>query len=86
MRFKGWFCLALAVVALSAAAVLGIRAIQQAAYISAYHHASVCSASAPPGADCLRAVDGSVVGVTEFPGGGRISADYALDVRAAVSA
>ncbi len=38
---------------------------------------------APPGADCLQAVDGTVAGVTEFPGGGRVSADYALDVRTA---
>src|SRR5262249_17471346 len=34
-------------------------------------------------ADCLQTVDGSVAAVTEFPGGYRISPDYALDVRTA---
>ena len=68
---------------LFAAGVLGVLAIQQATEISAYHHARACPADAPSDAGCLRAVDGSVAAVTEFPGGGRVSADYALDVRTA---
>jgi hypothetical protein len=66
---------------LFAAGVLGVLAIQQATEISAYHHARACQADAPSDAGCLLAVDGSVAAVTEFPGGGRVSADYALDVR-----
>jgi hypothetical protein len=79
----GWFCLVVGVVCLSAAAVLGVLAIQQATGISAYQHARVCPAGAPASAGCLRTVDGSVAAVTEFPGGYRVSADYALDVRTA---
>ena len=63
--------------------MLVIHAVQQAVEISAYHSARPCPAGAPPAADCLQAVDGTVTGVTEFPGGGRVSADYALDVRTA---
>jgi hypothetical protein len=83
VRLSGWFCLVLGVVGLFAAAVLGILAIQQATELSAYHHARACPAGALSNTDCLRAVDGSVAGVTEFPGSGRVSADYALDVRTA---
>lgn len=83
MRFSGWFCLVLGVAFLFAAGVLGVLAIQQATEISAYHHARACPADAPSDAGCLLAVDGSVAAVTEFPGGGRVSADYALDVRTA---
>jgi hypothetical protein len=54
----------------------------QATEISAYHHPRV-PVGAPARAGCLLAVDGSVAAVTEFPGGGRVSADYALDVRTA---
>jgi hypothetical protein len=83
VRFSGWFCLVLGVAILFAAGVLGVLAIQQATEISAYHHARACQADAPSDAGCLLAVDGSVAAVTEFPGGGRVSADYALDVRTA---
>lgn len=83
MRFSGWFCLVLGVAFVFAAGVLGVLAIQQATEISAYHHARACPAGAPSNADCLQAVGGSVAAVTEFPGGGRVSADYALDVRTA---
>ena len=83
MRFSGWFCLVLGVAFLFAAGALGVLAIQQATEISAYHHARACQADAPSDAGCLLAVDGSVEAVTEFPGGGRVSADYALDVRTA---
>jgi hypothetical protein len=83
VRFSGWFCLVLGLAILSAAGVLGVLAIQQATEISAYHHARACQAGAPSEAGCLLAVDGSVEAVTEFPGGGRVSADYALDVRTA---
>lgn len=83
MRFSGWFCLVLGVAFICAAGVLGVLAIQQATEISAYHHARTCPAGTPSNADCLQAVDGSVAAVTEFPGGGRVSADYALDVRTA---
>jgi hypothetical protein len=83
VRFSGWFCLVLGVAFLFAAGVLGVLAIQQATEISVYHHARACQADARSDAGCLLAVDGSVAAVTEFPGGGRVSADYALDVRAA---
>jgi hypothetical protein len=83
VRLRGWFCLVLGVVFLVAAGVLGILAVQQATEISAYHHARACRAGASSDAACLLAVDGSVAAVTEFPGGGRVSADYALDVRTA---
>lgn len=83
MRFSGWFCLMLGVAFVFAAGVLGVLAIQQATEISAYHHARACLAGAPSNAGCLQAVNGSVAAVTEFPGGGRVSADYALDVRTA---
>ena len=83
MRWGGWFCLVLGVAFVSAAGVLGLLVIRQATGISAYHHARACPAGAPASADCLQSVDGSVAGVTEFPGGGRVSADYALDVRTA---
>jgi hypothetical protein len=83
VRFGGWLCLVLGVAFLFAAGVLGVLAVQHATEISAYHHARACPAGAPSDADCLRAVDGSVAAVTEFPGGGRVSADYALDVRTA---
>src|SRR5690348_15304013 len=81
VRFGGWFCLVLGMACLFAAGVLGVLAIQQATEISAYHHARTCRAGARYSADCLRAVDGSVAAVTESPGSGRVSADYALDVR-----
>ena len=83
MRFSGWLCLVLGVAFLFAAGALGVLAIQQATEISVYHHARACQADARSDAGCLLAVDGSVAAVTEFPGGGRVSADYALDVRAA---
>ena len=83
MRVRGWFCLVLGVAFLVAAGVLGILAVQQATEISAYHHARACRAGASSDAGCLLAVDGSVAAVTEFRGGGRVSADYALDVRTA---
>ena len=83
MRFSGWFCLVLGVAFLFAAGVLGVLAIQQATEISAYHHARACQAGAPSDAGCLLAVNGSVAAVTEFPGGARVSPDYALDVRTA---
>lgn len=83
MRFSGWVCLVLGVTGLFAAGLLGILAIQQATELSAYHHARPCLGGAPSGADCLRAVHGSVAGVTEAAGGGSVSADYALDVRTA---
>jgi hypothetical protein len=83
VRFSGWFCLVLGMVFVFAAAVNGVQAIQQATEISAYHHARACPAGAPSDAGCLQAVDGSVAAVAEFPGGGRTSADYALDVRTA---
>jgi len=83
MRFTGWFCLLAGAACLVAAGVLGVMAVQDAAEISAYQHARACLAGAPGNADCLRSVDGSVTAVTEFPGSGRISADYALDVESA---
>jgi hypothetical protein len=83
LRFAGWVCLVLALGCLIAAPVLGVLAIQQATEISAYHHARACAPSAGPGAGCLQIVHGSVTAVTEFPGSGRISADYALDVKTA---
>lgn len=73
----------LGVAFLAAAAVLGVLAIQQATEISAYHNARACVAGAAPDAYCLRTVDGSVTAVTEFPGGDRIGANYALDVQTA---
>jgi hypothetical protein len=82
-RFGGWFCLVVGAVCVIAAGMLGILAIQQATEISAYHDARACPAGAPSNADCLQSVDGRVAAVTEFPGGYRISADYALDVRTA---
>jgi hypothetical protein len=82
-RFWRWLCLVAGVACLVGASVLVIHAVQQAVEISAYHSARPCPAGAPPAADCLQAVDGTVTGVTEFPGGGRVSADYALDVRTA---
>jgi hypothetical protein len=83
VRFRDWFLLVLGVACLAAAGTLGILAIQQAAEISAYHHARACPAGASPHADCLQAVDGVVAGVTEFPGGYRVSPDYELGVRTA---
>jgi hypothetical protein len=65
------------------AAVFGVLAVRQAAAESAYHHARPCLAGAAAGADCLQPVDGAVTAVAEFPGGGRVSPDYALDVQAA---
>ena len=82
-RFWRWFCLVAGVACLVGAGVLGVHAVQQALEMSAYHSARPCPAGAPPGADCLHIVDGTVTAVTEFPGGGRVSADYALDVRTA---
>jgi len=58
-----------------------MRAIQQATEMSAYRHASPCLAGAAADADCLQTVTGAVTAVTEFPGGYRISPDYALDVQ-----
>ncbi len=83
VRFRDWFFLVLGVACLIAAGTLGTLAIQRAAEISAYHHARACPAGASPHADCLQAVDGVVAAVTEFPGGYRVSPDYALDVRTA---
>lgn len=83
VRVTAWFCLLVGVGCLVAAGVLGVHAINQASEISAYHHAGACLAGAPPDADCLQSVDGSVTAVTEFPGGYRVSADYALDVQTA---
>lgn len=83
MRFAGWFCLIIGVPFVIGAGVVGVRAIQQARQISAYHSARACPAGAGNDADCLQRVDGSVTAVTEFPGGNRISANYALDVRTA---
>src|ERR1700722_10197014 len=80
-RLWRWVCLVAGAACLVGAGVLGVGAVQQALEISAYHSARPCPAGAPPAADCLQAVDGTVTGVTEFPGGGRVSADYALDVR-----
>ena len=82
MRFGSWWLgFVIAVGCLVAAAVFGILAIQNAVELSAYHHARPCPAGAPPGAACLRAVDGTVAAVTEFPGGYRINANYSLDVQ-----
>jgi len=81
--FGLWFCLVVGVACLIAAGVLGVLAIQHATEISAYHDARACPAGAVASADCLRAVDGSVAAVTEFPGAYRVSADYSLDVRTA---
>jgi hypothetical protein len=83
LRFAGWVCLVLALGCLIAAPVLGVLAIQQATETSAYHHARACAPGAASSADCLQTIDGSVAAVTEFPGAGRISADYALDVKTA---
>jgi hypothetical protein len=79
--FGLWFFLVVAVGCLIAAGVLGVLAIQQATEISAYHDARPCVPGEPASADCLQSVYGTVAAVTEFPGGYRISADYALDVR-----
>lgn len=83
MRFRAWFCLALGVAFLLVAGALGIGAIQQATEVAAYHHAHPCPADSESDANCLRAVHGSVAAVTESPGSGQVSADYALDVRTA---
>jgi len=83
VRFSGWLCLVLGVAFVLAAGVLGVFAVQQATEISAYHHARACLVDALSRADCLQEFDGSVAAVTEFPGGGRVSADYVLDVRTA---
>jgi hypothetical protein len=83
MPFRGWFCLLVGVPFLVTALALGVLAVNRAAEISAYHHARACLAGAPADADCLQSVDGSVTAVAEFPGSGRISADYALDVQTA---
>jgi hypothetical protein len=82
-RFWRWLCLVAGVACLFGAGVLAVHAVQQAMEISAYHNARTCPAGAPPGADCLQSVNGTVTAVTEFPGAGRVSADYALDVRTA---
>jgi hypothetical protein len=82
-RFWRWFCLAAGVASLIGAGVLAAHSVKQAMEISAFHNARPCAAGAPVGADCLQVVDGRVAAVTEFPGGGRVSADYALDVRTA---
>jgi hypothetical protein len=82
-RFWRWFCLVAGVACLIGAGVLGVHAVQQASEISAYDSARPCPAGAPPGADCLQILDGTVTAVTQFPGGGRVSANYALDVRTA---
>src|SRR5215469_11130989 len=81
MRVAGWVCLAVGFVCLWAVTSLGFHAIQHASEISAYHHARPCLPGATAKTDCLRTVDGSVTGVTEFTGGGRTSSDYELDVR-----
>jgi hypothetical protein len=81
VRFAGWFCLVLGVPFLIGAGVVGILAIQQATEISAYHTARPCPAGAGLDADCLRAVSGTVAGVTESPGGDRIPAQWQLDVK-----
>lgn len=77
------FCLCVGLACSTAAGVLGAHAVRQAAEISAYHSARACLAGAPPEAGCLRTVDGVVAAVTEFPASGRVSADYALDVKTA---
>ena len=82
-RFWRWFCLLGGLACLVGAGVQAVHAVHQATEISAYHNARRCPAGAPSGADCLRAVNGTVTAVTEFAGGGRVSADYALDVRTA---
>src|SRR5258708_23011366 len=81
VRFSGWLCLVLGVACLFAGGVLGILAIQQATEISVYHHARACLAGAPSNADCLQAVEGSVAGVTESPGRGRVKSADSPDVR-----
>jgi hypothetical protein len=84
VRFSSrWLGFVIGVGCLVAAAVFGILAIQNAAELSAYHHARPCPAGAPSSAACLQAVDGTVAAVTEFPGGYRISANYSLDVQIA---
>jgi hypothetical protein len=83
VRFTWGFCLVLGLAFLTAAGVYGTLAARQAADVSAYHHASVCLAGAPPDADCLQPVYGAVTAVAEFAGGNRVSADYALDVQTA---
>ncbi len=81
VRFWSWFCLLVGAGCMVGGAVLGVLAVQQAAEISAYHDARPCPAGAPPDASCLQIVRGTVTAVTEFPGGYRVSPDYALDVR-----
>jgi hypothetical protein len=81
LRLAGWICLVLGVPFLIGAGVIGIRAIQQATEVSAYHDARPCPAGAAIDAECLRTVDGSVAAVTESAGAGRIPAEYELDVR-----
>jgi hypothetical protein len=82
VRSNSWLWLVLTAALVIAAGSLGVLAIQQATEISAYHHAHACSASAgvPANASCLRAVDGSVAGVTE---NSTRAAYYALDVQTA---
>ena len=80
VRSNPWFWFALSGISLCVAATLGILAIQQATEMSAYRRARACPVSAPGNASCLRAVNGSVAGVTEDPEQG---ADCALDVRTA---
>jgi len=77
---RGWFLLTGGSICLCIGVVLGILAIQQATEISAYHHARACPAGAPSAADCLRVVDGSVVGVAEESGNNGVDV---LDVRTA---
>jgi hypothetical protein len=83
VRFWRWVCLVAGAGCLVGAAGLGVHAVQQALDISAFHKARQCPASARPDADCLQKVEGIVTAVTEFPGGGHVSADYAMDVKTA---
>jgi hypothetical protein len=77
----GWLILLVGAGCVIAATVLGSRAYEQGTEVFAYNHARPCPAAARSTADCLRAVDGTVSAVTEEPGGYRIPAVYALDVR-----
>ena len=81
MRFWSGFFLLAGLACVVVAGVLGVLATSQEADISAYHHARACLAGVSANADCLKSVDGSVTAVSEFPGSGRVSADYAVDVR-----
>ncbi len=80
-RFWSWPIAVIGGGCIIAAAALGIGTISEAAKLSAYHDARPCPAGAPGGSSCLQTIPGTVTAVTEFPGGYRVSPDYALDVR-----